>query len=291
MTIEEWKKFLSDFKPFVDDGCLMNLAGGETFIKESVLDLIHFATKLGYVTAAVTSAYLIDEELAKKIADTALAIIGLSLESLNEETHDFLRGVKGSYKRVMEAILYLKRFNANLSINIQTVILGKNLNDIIGLVEWAQANTAINNINFQAIVQPFDAPLDTMWYKKDNGILWPNDLNNVHRVLDHLIELKNKGYKIGNSVAQLRAFKAYFENPEVTVKKCNILGNSFEVDYCGNVKFCPREEMGNIKRQNISDIFCPEVIDLASKKIANCKRVCHFGINCFFESANIEGFQ
>ncbi len=291
VTIDRWKEFLTEVKPFVEKGCQINFAGGETFSREGIFELIKFSNENGYASAAVTNAFLIDSEMAKRVTDTGLQRIGISLDSLDEETHDYLRGIQGSYKRAIQAIRYLKAFNPEIHIDIQTVILGMNISGLSELVEWAQRNNDLHLINLQAVSQPFDISPDNSWYKKDSGALWPKDIGIVREVLDHLIELKEKGYKIGNSARQLNAFKAYFENPDIMVKKCNIFGNSFEVDYYGNVKFCPMEEIGNIRKQNISDIFRSDAIGSVSRKIANCRRICHFGINCFFETADIESFN
>lgn len=290
ITIEEWKKFISNFKQFTEGEYQINFTGGEALLREGFLNLVYLASKIGYRTALVTNAYLIDEEMARDIAESGLMAIAISLDSLNKETHDFLRGVNGSYERIMRAIGYLRRFSPYPTIDIQTIILDKNLNELIELVEWVQGNNAINCINFQAVVQPFDTPVDNMWYKKDDGILWPKDLGKVYQVLEQLIKLKDRGYKIGNSIAQLKAFEAYFENPDVAVGECDIMDQSIEIDHHGNLRICPLETMGNIRYEDISSILHPDRIALIKRKMASCRNICHFRINCFFEPTDIQRF-
>ena len=53
------------------------------------------------------STYLIDEDMAKRIADSGLNVLAISLESLNPKTHNYLRGKDDVFSRAMKAIEYL----------------------------------------------------------------------------------------------------------------------------------------------------------------------------------------
>jgi len=104
LNVRQWKQFLSRFKRVADDHCQINFAGGEPFLKNGLMEINNFARKQGFITAACTNGYLIDEDMAARIGDSGFNTIALSLDSLNPEKHGFLRGMKDSYDKVMRSI-------------------------------------------------------------------------------------------------------------------------------------------------------------------------------------------
>ena len=289
LNIQQWKDFISDFKKVADDHCQINFAGGEPFLKEGLTDLIRFANDQGFMTAVCTNAYLIDEELAKKIGDSGLRTIALSLDSLNPEKHDFIRGIKGSYGKVINAIELLHEYNPRTEINLLTVILQANLGDLIPLAKWAQLKHKINMINFLGLIQPRGNSQEKVWYNKpENAILWPQDKDALNKVIDQLIGMKCNGYpKIGNPVSQLLNYKKYYANPEEYIRqhiKCNMGYLFLSINEKGFATLCEeRDALGNITESNIRDIWFSEAADKVREQIKTCDKNCHQIINCCYE--------
>lgn len=116
-------------------------------------------------------------------------------------------------------------------------------------------------------------------------ILWPKDIKKAYSVIDRLIELKNRGYKIVNLTSQLRAFKSYFANPQKFVKtaECN-LSRALHISSVGDVFICFQwEKLGNIKSDNIKELWYSDRAGAVRRDISKCRKNCHFLINCFFE--------
>ena len=103
-----------------------------------------------------TNGFLINDKIAHKEVKSGLNVIIISLDGMSKDTHDFIRGVSGCYEGVMHAIGYLNKIRGDLSIGIQTIILEKNLDEIVKIVEWVNEDKRIGFINFQAIACPFD---------------------------------------------------------------------------------------------------------------------------------------
>ncbi len=266
----------------------ITFAGGEPLVEPEILDLVSVAAHEGFFTVMSSNGYLIDEGMAKKIAFSGLNSINLSLDSHNPEMHDFLRGVKGSYQRVKEAIDNLSRFCNNLSIGICTVIMKPNLDDIIALTNWVRLDKRIEGIAFQAIVQPFNTIPDQDWHiRKDNLLLWPDDLDTTWAIMDKLIELKRSGdSKIRNSASQFEIYKTYFANPRhfIKNKSCNIRERALTVNQSGEVSFCYiLGPVGNIKERSITEILFSEAAEEIRIKMDNCQENCNLLVNCFFE--------
>jgi len=216
LSLDECKEFIRQLKKFVPAPFEINLMGGEPFLKEWILDLCNFIRRCGYVSIISTNAYLIDKEMARCITDSGLDSLAISLESLNPETHDFLRGQKGVFKKVMDAIDYLTRFKTKRTpyLTILAIIMEKNLDEILELTEWVNQTEALDNISFLALLRPDSTLPEEGWHKCSKcKRLWPQDINRVHNIIDELIRLKREGYKINNPISQLEAFKKYYIDP------------------------------------------------------------------------------
>ena len=288
LPVEIWKRFIDSFADFVGDKAQVQFVGGEPLLKEGILELIVHTAKKGFLTTMTTNGYLIDEKMARNIVASGLSTLVLSLDSIKRQTHDFLRGVEGTYDRLRRAISLLERIkNNSLKLHIVATIMEPNLDEILELTEWVNMNEAIEYISFQAVMQPFFTPFDESWFEKGEfSLLWPKDSVRVERILDNLIAFKEKGYKITNPVSQFKIFKTYFSNPKQFVKiKCNLGYNSITVDTAGRIFLCnSMEPIGNIRNdRNIEEIWLLEKTEEIREKIRNCKYNCKLMINCFFE--------
>ncbi len=289
LSVEQWKQFLVSFRNIADNHCQINFAGGEPFLKEGLTDIIKLARELGFATAVCTNAYLIDEETARKIGESGLRTIALSLDSLVEEKHDFLRGVKGSYVRVMRAIELLRKFAPKTELNLLTILLEANINDAVALAEWTQKNDSINMINFLGLVQPRGNEKESAWYaNQEYKLIWPQDPGLLCSTVDKLIEMKKNGYnKIGNPVSQLANFKNYYTKPKDYIRKriaCNMGYLFLSINEKGDVTLCEeRGPIGNVLEQDIKDIWFSEMAKKERDAIGHCNKNCHQVINCCYE--------
>ena len=284
-TLSEWHNFISllaDLGGTVE----INLAGGEPLLDERNLALVNFAAKKGIYTSLSSNGFLIDKEMACSIAQSGLEVIGLSLDGIDKDTHDFLRGTQGSYDKIMKGIDYLGKYCPDITIGIQTVISQRNLDEIIGLTKWVNGFGGIRYIVFQAIEQPFNTPLDFEWYKKSEyDSLWPNDIKKVNDVINELIQLKVSGYKIANPVSQLEVFKAYFAAPGKFIKKgkCSVGDNYMNINQFGDIFLCLRKEsIGNIRTFAPQELWHSRKVAGAKEAMNNCRDNCHHLLNCCY---------
>ena len=289
LTSGQWKDFLLAFKRVADNHCQINFAGGEPFLKEGLTDLIRFANDNGFLTAVCSNGYLIDKKQAQSIGESGLRTIALSLDSLNKERHDFIRGVDGSYVKVMEAIELLHRYAPQTEINLLMIILQENLDDVIPLLTWVQGNKKINLINFLGLIQPRGYEKDAGWYKRPGSkTLWPQDKQQLHDIIDKLIEMKMSGYhKLGNPVSQLVNYKKYYADPNQYIRKhitCNMGYSFLSINEKGNVTFCEEmDSIGNVLERDIYDIWFSETAEKIREEVKKCNKNCHQIINCCYE--------
>lgn len=290
--IEDWKRFIASLRRFVKGEFCINFAGGEPLISNKTLELIEYASGAGFDTLLTTNGFLIDEDMAKKINNSGLKHIFISLDSLNEATHDFIRGVRGTHQRAMKAIEYLYQHNKNLRLKIATIIMEKNLGELLSLARWVIEDERVCSINFQAITHPLGTVFDDEWYNKaEYNFLWPKDFKKVQYALGELIELKRESQKIDNPVSQFKIFKSYFENPrEFFIKNvgCHsqIYKRSVNVNSSGQVYICfDMESIGNIKEDDfdVEKLWYSPRGDLSRNSIKNCRKNCESMVNCNYD--------
>lgn len=289
-TIENWKHFIASFGRFTKGKSCVSFTGGEVLMSDKTLELISYATELGLDSLLNSNAYLINEDTAKRIHSAGLKKINLSLDSLNENNHDFIRGTPGSYARVMKAIEYLNKHAVNLGIHINTVIMERNLNDIVELTLWALQDKRISSIHFQAVSQPFsDIPNDLWYEQKEYSLLWPKDIKKTEFVLDELIRLKQKYEdKINNPIAQFRVFRRYYNNPQNFVKKyeCHMYRDLINVSPFGDVNICnDMPPIGNIKQEGfeVENVWNSVQAEAVRESMRKCRKNCAFMVSCSYD--------
>jgi MoaA/NifB/PqqE/SkfB family radical SAM enzyme len=264
----------------------MNISGGETLMKKGILDLIEFIANQGFRFSMVTNGYLIDKPIAKRIADSGLSFLAVSLDSLDENVHDFLRGKKGARSKVIEALGFFNTYRGKLkNITLQTIIMNQNLDSILDLVKWAKDRQVSHS--FMAITRPNMVPVDPQWYKKDEfSFLWPKDTHKTLKILDELIKLKKAGYRIDNPIGQLEKFKLYFSDPERFVRDtpCSLGEGIIHINPKGDVYLCcEMESVGNIKESDIAQIWASQKAQNIREQIRRCQRNCAGMVNCYRE--------
>ena len=97
VNIEKWKNVINNLSKIMGSRPVqLHFGGGEPFLRDGIFDLIQLSTQKNFRTMVTSNGFLVDAEMAGKISDSGLTQITFSLDSLQEEVHDYLRGRKGS---------------------------------------------------------------------------------------------------------------------------------------------------------------------------------------------------
>ncbi|MFH1460397.1 MAG: radical SAM protein [Candidatus Omnitrophota bacterium] len=293
LSIESWKTVLKNISQLKrTDNFMINIGGpGEPFLRKGIFELISTGRKLGLPIQVITNGFIVDKGIVEKIDESGLSFLCFSLDSLDPQIHDFLRGKKGVQEKLMKTIDLVAQECKQIKIGINNVISKVNLAGIIDVINWAENDPKISYINFQAIAQPFSytEALNLEWFKSDKyKFLWPDDEKSINEIMDSIIALKNKNFKIANSITQLNVFRKYFLNPEEFIKnsRCNLgRGNVLVIDPAGNVSMC--QLVGIIDRINkeksLFEIIASDKTKLHKKNINACRRNCHLIVSCYYQ--------
>ncbi len=78
--------------------------GGEPLLKKGIVDLVSYGAQKGLYISITTNGWKLDKDLVVELKKAGLACINISLDSIQEEVHDNLRGLPGVFQRAVEGI-------------------------------------------------------------------------------------------------------------------------------------------------------------------------------------------
>ncbi len=214
---KHFKKYIENLADFVEYPMEINIMGGEPLMEDWIFDLIELIEEKGFTSIISTNAYLIDDKKAKQIMNSSLRVLGISLDSIYSEVHNFYRGKPDVTERVFEALRLLEKHKLSTRapvVDILTLFMKRNLDGIIDLVKWVDRNNFICNVAFSALLNSILPSGTENWFHSDEyRDIWPDDTKKVHEVIDEVISMKKNGSNIVNPILQLEAFKEYYINP------------------------------------------------------------------------------
>jgi len=272
LSVEEWSRVITGAREWLGPYYL-SFRSAEPFMDAGIFRLIKTAADLGVVTRCTSNGTLINEEMARKIADSGLSSLSISIDSLRPEIHDAGRGSPGTLKRAVRGILALRRLKTGPKIYINTIVTSENLAELGEIVSWARELGLAGNL-FQAL-----QPLGSSWRR-----LWPEDAGAVDRALAELREAKKNGAAIVNHRAHFDAMAAYYRGTAAPGFRgtCSRLF-SVSVDVAGEVTLCPEmPSIGNVRGSGLRELWESAAAAAVKRRIPGCRA------NCFVNTCNTE---
>ena len=129
---------------------MIAVTGGEPLLREDLFDILSEISKIGFQWGMVTNGMLVDEDVVIRCKELGMRTVSVSLDGL-EETHNWLRNNKESYKR---AICALKLFVEKGNLSIVEAITCVNKRNISQLEDIYKELENIG-INRWRLISPF----------------------------------------------------------------------------------------------------------------------------------------
>ncbi len=289
LDLELGYKIIDQILRFKDENFNVHFIGGETLLYENLPELINYSSSKGINTMITTNGYNLNKEKINMLSEAGLTHMNISLDSIDEKTHDFIRGKKGSYDRIMNGIGLLKKHAPNMNVSINTVISEMNLFDLVLLSRYVQNETYLTHIYFIAMDKPFQSNYDNNWrYTSPINFMWPKNRDKINQAFDLLIKEKRDNEKINNSIAQLEVYRSYYLYPEKFVKKkgCKFGDKNIQIDQAGDIMLCSKNflPMGNINKDKINRLFFSKKADVLRAEMSNCTDNCVQILSCSYEN-------
>lgn len=112
-------KQIRDLKPYI-----VCLCGGETTCCKELFEIISIISETVPAVNMVTNGYLISLDYAKKLKESGISLVQVSLDGINAEQHDTFRGKKGAFEHAIQAIQNLR----SIGLNVATSLVPNKLN-------------------------------------------------------------------------------------------------------------------------------------------------------------------
>ena len=117
--VDLYRVMLEDF---AKQGFLMlTITGGEPLLNSKLFEFLKIARELKYIISLKTNGTLIDKDSAERIAGMKLKSVDISIYSAIPQEHDLITGVKGSFRKSINAVKILK--NAGVKVALITVVI------------------------------------------------------------------------------------------------------------------------------------------------------------------------
>jgi radical SAM protein with 4Fe4S-binding SPASM domain len=237
----------------------ITLIGGEAYLRPDWLTIVREIRAQGITPTMTSGGRGIDARLAAEAADAGLAGVSISLDGL-AETHDRLRGVKGSHAHALAALDHLRA--AGIPVTVNTQINRLSMPELPELLDVLAAHGA-HSWQIQLTV-PMGRAAD-----EPEVLLQPYDLLELFPGLQLLAErCKALGVRLlpGNNIGYFGPHEAtlrgYMLNKHASSCMAGQLTLGIEAD--GTIKGCPSLPTAAWGGGNIRDASLLEIWERAS---------------------------
>ena len=250
LSLEEYRRILDEVKEDFDIRQIqLCITGGEPLLRPDFFEIMGYAHALGYRWGMTSNATLITKEVARRLAETGMRTISVSIDGL-PETHDRLRGFPGGYELAMRGIRNLIDERAFQNVQVTTVINHGNIDELDALFEIMDGLDidSWRVINLEPIGRALLRP-DLMCTDED-----------YRRLFSFIREKREAGYPVEYGCS-------HFLGPELEgelrdwywlcnagIYTASIMSNG-DIGACLDIERRPETIQGNIRRERFKDVW------------------------------------
>ena len=203
-------------------------SGGNPLLRDDIGEILDYASK-----HFITTVYDNGSMAVKKIdALRSVDFVAISLDTLDEEKNDYLKGVSGAWRKAMKAVEKLKE--EGIPVGISPTISQLNLYEIVELTK----HFTDRDVPVWYCLYWYDQPIEERLFGigRKNDEFEISDKETFAKVCETLTEMK-KQRGIFITTKTLAAMKELILNRKRTWK-CKALRNLLMVDHLGRVAGC-----------------------------------------------------
>ena len=142
LSHEESIRLIDQLTEFGEPYPALLLTGGDPLMRDDFFDLIDYAKRKGiYVAVAASVTPKLGEESICRMKDMGVDIMSLSLDGATSETHDRLRGVKGTWQDTIHDLQLATRIGLRTQIN--TTVMRSNVAELADIFHLTRMNGAV----------------------------------------------------------------------------------------------------------------------------------------------------
>jgi MoaA/NifB/PqqE/SkfB family radical SAM enzyme len=206
------------------------LSGGNPLLREDIGEIINYATER-FVTTVYDNGSIATKkiDLLRKVD-----FVAISIDSLDEKKHDYIKNVPGVWKNAMETVETLQK--EGITVSISLTISQININEIVDITNYFTNN----DIPVWYCLYSYDTtenPDQLFRIGNSNEEFIIKDKEAIVKLCDTLMEMKktNKRILITNKI--LKTLRSLYAEEKRTWD-CKALQNFLVVDHLGRVAGC-----------------------------------------------------
>ena len=206
------------------------LSGGNPLLRDDIDEIIEYASRF-FITTVYDNGSMAAEKIeALRNAD----LVAISIDSLDLGKNDYIKGVKGAWKKAMQAVEKLHM--EGIRVSVTPTISQFNLYEIVDFTNYfLQKGIPLWYSLYSYDFSDESDQLFRIGKKNDEFVI--TDRRAMVKLCDSLIEMKRKNSNILMTTKILESVK----NLALTSRrtwKCRALQNFFIVDHLGRVAGC-----------------------------------------------------
>ena len=212
-----------------------DLQGGELLLRpDALFETLSAIRTERFYTYLTTNGYYLDARIAERLAAAGVNRVSVSIDSMDEATHDRFRGKQGSWKRAMAALEHVQHAGMAPYLNITVGHYNALSEDVELLMQYSKDKRYTTLLN---VATPAG-----MWSKLSEIMVDEEDKA-------HLIELRKRHKNV------LRNIWNPFDRNYEAVLGCNTV-NRIYITPLGDVLACPyvHIKIGNVYEQSLREI-------------------------------------
>ncbi len=258
----EIKRTIKDLKE--NNFTYIKFTGGEPFIRKDMIEILKYASELGFDMDISTNASLLTSEIVRQLRAINFPMVHVSLDGYDKNSHEYVRG-NNTFEPTIRGIKYL--IENGIYTRIGTVIYSQNENDLEKIVNLA-IQLKVNEIIF-SYMEPMGRLND------DDKLISKKSLESVKQEIEKLVKKYNDKIKVKYSLSENKVCKSEEICPAIS--KFIYINNLGEVSPCTRIVSRNPEYKSKLtlKNSTFNEIIKSEPIQeylkyLETNKITGC---------------------
>ena len=197
------------------------LSGGEPLLRKDIIEICKYISNYNIEPSLSTNGILLTPKKIEKLSDAGVKYVHLSIDGAKPTTHDKLRGVDGSFDKLMKVLDYLK--NSSIRRGASFMVTEESIDEIEDVIDIA-VKKQLSVISFYLVA------------KLGRGAKnFNEDETNLRYKLNEKIEkLKDK---IDENI-KVEIFRSDHSDAKSILQECNA-ERFFNITYDGYLGGCP----------------------------------------------------
>lgn len=306
LSTDEWLKLISQIPRYA----FITLVGGEPFLRKDFVEIMNAASKRTFGKVNVVSnGTLLNEENIDAMVKAGIILFSVSIDGWGK-THDLNRNKEGIFDKTIKnlEIVNSKRKNKRMMVDIKTIVLNNNLEDVYKLYEYCTkmkfeylsvSFLRVNGLKQNAILQD---DFDSIFYADSYNIDPYFDLEHFLDVYERIHSLSKKSvtrirfspkFEGGSHKDVVKRIRSFFaprdplmlqRHPSEIYYPCKYPYSNMMINPSGDVYPCLSFKIGNVREMNLLELFnkpkykCFRKNLKASGSFSSCQMCCELKV-------------